>query len=115
MHNVCYICNFERLIFDKDSEGGFDRHIQADHNLWQYVFYIVHLNTKDSSDYTGIESYVNEKLCEQDYSWIPRQKALCLQNSQDQDEEEIKAMQLQTDLNDWQSRIKNCTKYLEEI
>lgn len=27
MHNVCYICNFERLIFDKDSEGGFNRHI----------------------------------------------------------------------------------------
>ena len=27
MHNVCFICNFERLIFDKDSEGGFDRHI----------------------------------------------------------------------------------------
>jgi len=72
MHNVCYICNFERLIFDKDSEGGFDRHIQADHNLWQYVFYIVHLNTKDSSDYTGIESYVTDKLNEQDYTWIPR-------------------------------------------
>ena len=27
----------------------------------------------------------------------------------------MKAIQLQTDLNDWQSRIKMCTKYLEEI
>jgi len=54
----------------------------------------VHLNTKDSSDYTGIESYVTEKLNEQDYSWIPRQKALCLQNSQEANEEEMQAMQL---------------------
>jgi hypothetical protein len=58
MLNVCYICNIERLIFDKNSEGGFERHIKNDHNLWQYVFYIVHLEEKDHSEYTGVESYV---------------------------------------------------------
>ena len=62
MHNVCYICNLERLIFDKNAEGGFQMHIEKDHNLWQYVFYIVHLNTKDKSDHNGLESYVFQKL-----------------------------------------------------
>lgn len=34
MHNVCYICNYPRMIFDKNAEGGFIRHIEKDHNLW---------------------------------------------------------------------------------
>jgi hypothetical protein len=88
MHNKCYICNFERLIFDKNAEGGFIRHIEHDHNLWEYVYYIVHLDAKDSSDYTGIESYVSAKLSEDDISWVPRQKALCLQNIKDEDDED---------------------------
>ena len=55
----CFICNFERFTFDKESEGGFTRHISKDHNLWFYVYYIVHLMSKDTTDYTGIESYVS--------------------------------------------------------
>ena len=30
----CFICNLDREDFDKGSEGGFDRHIAKDHNLW---------------------------------------------------------------------------------
>ena len=57
-NNVCFICNYDRFIFDKSSEGGFDRHVSKDHNLWYYVFYIVHLENKDPTEMTGIESYV---------------------------------------------------------
>lgn len=32
--NKCFICNFDRFTFDKNSEGGFERHIAKDHNLW---------------------------------------------------------------------------------
>ena len=88
MHNVCYICNFERLIFEKQKQGGFERHIKNDHNLWQYIYYIVHLNTKSSSNYTGIETYVFQKLQDQDYTWIPRQKAMCLEITEENGEEE---------------------------
>lgn len=61
MRNICYICSIDRNTFDKYSDG-FERHIARDHNLWQYVFYIVHLQSKDSTEYTGIESYVIEKV-----------------------------------------------------
>lgn len=57
--NMCFICNFERYIFDKETEGGFNRHIDKDHNLWFYVYYIVHLQQKDPTEYTGIESFVS--------------------------------------------------------
>ena len=55
-NNKCYICNLNRTTFDKEAEGGFTRHISKDHNLWLYVYYIVHLYSKDPTSYTGIES-----------------------------------------------------------
>ena len=105
MRNICYICSIDRntvsttllklifVQFDKYSDG-FDRHITRDHNLWQYVFYIVHLQSKDSSDYTGIESYVVERVGllilmissflqyeDGDISWVPLMKAICLKGT----------------------------------
>jgi hypothetical protein len=72
MMNICFICNFDRLTFDRNSEGGFERHIAKDHNLWCYVYYIVHLNFKDPTNYTGIESYVSELYEKGEATWIPR-------------------------------------------
>jgi hypothetical protein len=86
--NFCFICNFDRFELDKNAEGGFDRHISQDHYLWAYVFYIVHLECKDDTDYTGIESFVSEQYENGDISWVPRQKALCMQHVTQDDEEE---------------------------
>ena len=64
MLNVCYICDLDRLTLDSktSAQHGFQGHIKKDHYLWAYVFYIVYLSSKDASDYTGVESYVKEKL-----------------------------------------------------
>lgn len=70
--NVCFICNQNRFIFDKMCEGGFDRHVSKDHNLWCYVFYVVHLMYKDPTEMTGIESYVYEMYNKDDLNWLPR-------------------------------------------
>jgi len=59
------------MIFEKEEEGGFFRHIEKDHNLWYYVFYQVHLADKDASDHTGVESYIFSKLEEEDINWVP--------------------------------------------
>lgn len=86
--NKCYICDHKRLIFDKETEGGFVRHIKQDHNLWNYVYYMVHLDSKEASDYTGIESVVMDQFTQQSQAWMPRQKALCLESSAIANEEE---------------------------
>ena len=49
--------------------------------MWTYVFYIVHLQSKDSTDYTGIESYVNDLYEGGDISWVPLMKAICLKGT----------------------------------
>jgi len=98
MANVCFICSFDRFTFDKSSEGGFTRHIAKDHHLWYYVYYIVHLEAKDPSDLTGIESYVAKCYEEANISWMPRQKALCLQNNSEHGEEEDELAKLRGEL-----------------
>ena len=64
---------------DKGSEEGFIYHIKKEHNLWQYVYFIIHLNTKDETEYNGVESYVMDKINEGDVSWFPSNKAICLE------------------------------------
>lgn len=54
-------------------------HIKKEHNLWQYVFFIIHLNTKDDTDYNGTESFIADKLNADDISWFPFNKAICLE------------------------------------
>jgi len=77
MVNVCFICNYKKLMFEKYA-GGMQRHITSDHNLWMYVYYMVHLYTKETSDHTGNESYVLMQYKQGETLWLPRQKALCL-------------------------------------
>lgn len=79
----CFICHHERLLFDKycDKQGGFQGHIVKDHNMWQYVYYVLHLLKSDPSEHNGLESYVYRLLLEKDNSWIPRLNALCLEGN----------------------------------
>jgi hypothetical protein len=116
MFNFCYICNFERILFDKaDPEGGFLKHIEKDHNLWWYVFYIVLLESKEASDLAGIESYVVGKLEANDSSWVPRQKALCLQGSREQDGEGSKDEARTKKLHQWSQRILQCADTVRAV
>jgi hypothetical protein len=79
-HGKCFICNEEKILFDKycDKEGGFLGHIDNDHCMWMYVFFMVHLKSVNSSDHTGIESYVTAMWEAKDNNWLPRMKAITL-------------------------------------
>ena len=36
----------------------FEEHIQMEHNMWHYLYFVVHLRIKDKTEFTGPESYV---------------------------------------------------------
>jgi hypothetical protein len=73
-NNKCFICNTNRDDIEKGGDS-FQSHIQSNHWLWNYVFYVYVLKGKDSTDYTGIEYYISEKLKdgneEVDVDWLP--------------------------------------------
>lgn len=64
--NVCFMCNLDRYTIDRDTNEGFDFHTEKDHNLWNYVYFIIHLQQKEPSDFNGTESYIDELLANDD-------------------------------------------------
>ena len=46
----------------ENKEVTFEFHIFHEHNLWHYLDFIVHLHTKDKTEFTGPESYVYKMM-----------------------------------------------------
>ena len=76
MKNVCFICGLNRQTLDRDTEEGFETHVQEDHEVWNYVFFLIHLQIKDKNDMNGVESYIREKFEMQETSWFPMHRCL---------------------------------------
>lgn len=82
MASFCFICGLSKDIFDARASnaaigGGeglnFLGHIDREHNMWDYMFFLIHLAEKDVNEYNGLESYVTELVADGDYaSWIPK-------------------------------------------
>jgi hypothetical protein len=41
------------------------------HDRWKYMNFLFYLETKDSTDYSGIETYISLKLEDEDVTWVP--------------------------------------------
>jgi hypothetical protein len=70
----------------RDGKSAFTRHIKEDHNMWNYIFFLIYLKTKNSNNYFGIESYVAAKAKQEDVSWIPRGAALVIPDTQGEEQ-----------------------------
>lgn len=57
MESNCFICTMEKSFFDTVPHG-FDTHVQQEHNLANYMFFLMHLINKPDTEYTGQETYV---------------------------------------------------------
>jgi len=91
IENYCFICGIKKQTLDKktDERRGFVYHIELEHNLWNYIYYILYLKHKEKTEYSGFESYVSSRLDGDDISWFPLNKALTLSNKNvDNDNEE---------------------------
>ena len=75
MKNRCFICNIDKQKFDRDTDEGFDFHQENDHDVWQYLNFIIHLKSIDSTDLNGTESYILEMFEKEDITWFPMQKS----------------------------------------
>jgi hypothetical protein len=64
MKSRCFICGLENGIFERHGQG-FQKHILEDHNMWSYLFFMIHLQQTDPSNYTAQEAYVDEMVTQQ--------------------------------------------------
>lgn len=87
--NKCFICGLEKETIERATSRSFKWHIENDHNEWKYVHFVGYLEDKEETEYTGIESYVKDKVKKKDVSWFPQQEALSIQ-SQESDLEAVR-------------------------
>lgn len=57
MESNCFICTMEKTFFEAVPHG-FETHVQQEHNLANYMFFLMHLINKPDTEYTGQETYV---------------------------------------------------------
>lgn len=79
LKNTCFVCGLDRSSFE-NYQVTFEDHIQMEHNLWHYLYFIVLIKTKSRTELSGPESYVYEMLKSKDHSWFPRMRAMSLNN-----------------------------------
>ncbi|CAH8561358.1 unnamed protein product [Heterobilharzia americana] len=75
--NHCSVCGLHRSAFDH-SNTSFDEHVEVDHNVWHYIYFIIYLKTKSVNDLTGPEIYINKLIKKREFKWIPRRRAMTL-------------------------------------
>ena len=72
LRSGCFLCNTESTLLDSaHGPGAFRRHVDQDHNLAHYVFFLQYLREKSEDTHTGIEAYVAECASNQVASWLP--------------------------------------------
>ncbi|XP_065845559.1 inositol 1,4,5-trisphosphate-gated calcium channel ITPR1-like isoform X2 [Oscarella lobularis] len=97
LKNSCFICGLERKEFD-NKDVTFEEHVHNEHNMWDYLSFIVLLKVKDSTDFTGPESYVKEMIDAGNLDWFPRLRCMSLtieDNESEQNELQILRQQLE--------------------
>ncbi|MFT7800745.1 inositol 1,4,5-trisphosphate receptor type 1 isoform X2 [Arapaima gigas] len=113
LKTTCFICGLERDKFDNKTVT-FEEHIKEEHNMWHYLYFIVLVKVKDSTEYTGPESYVAEMIKEHNLDWFPRMRAMSLVSS-DAEGEQNEIRSLQEKLESTMKLVSNLSSQLMEL
>ncbi|XP_043741454.1 inositol 1,4,5-trisphosphate receptor type 1 isoform X4 [Cervus elaphus] len=113
LKTTCFICGLERDKFDNKTVT-FEEHIKEEHNMWHYLCFIVLVKVKDSTEYTGPESYVAEMIKERNLDWFPRMRAMSLVSS-DSEGEQNELRNLQEKLESTMKLVTNLSGQLSEL
>ncbi|XP_075692371.1 ryanodine receptor 1 isoform X1 [Rhinoderma darwinii] len=70
METKCFICGIGSDYFDT-TPHGFETHTFEEHNLANYMFFLMYLINKDDTEHTGQESYVWKMYQERCWDFFP--------------------------------------------
>ncbi|XP_026223941.1 inositol 1,4,5-trisphosphate receptor type 3 isoform X2 [Anabas testudineus] len=113
LKTTCFICGLERDKFDNKTVS-FEEHINLEHNIWNYLYFIVLLREKNKTDYTGPESYVAHMMKNNNLDWFPRMQAMSLVVT-DGDGEQNEMRMLQDKLASTMKVVTTLTSQLNEL
>ena len=68
--SICFICGASRDEIEKDNIN-YENHVNTDHSVWNYAFFIIGLRYEDPQELNAINSYAFEAIEKKAISWIP--------------------------------------------
>ncbi|MGH0141198.1 UNVERIFIED_CONTAM: hypothetical protein FKN15_010726 [Acipenser sinensis] len=113
LKTTCFICGLERDKFDNKTVS-FEEHVKMEHNIWNYLYFIVLVREKNRTDYTGPESYVALMIKNKNLDWFPRMQAMSLVVN-DTEGEQNELRNLQEKLGSTMKLVSNLTGQLLEL
>lgn len=72
--NICFICGVSKDDLEKDKKNFYE-HCEKDHNVWNYVNYMVRLKFSNPHDLNAINSYTVELMKKKNITWFPIYKS----------------------------------------
>jgi hypothetical protein len=84
----CFTCGIDKQVFDRASKlpNGFKTHITNDHNMWNYLYFMIYIWEQDKDDDDGLEQYVRRCVAVNDIQWFPMNKAMRLRQAKSNEE-----------------------------
>ncbi|XP_019858677.1 PREDICTED: uncharacterized protein LOC109586891, partial [Amphimedon queenslandica] len=61
IENRCFICSIEKSEFDKRKKD-FKKHVKEEHNMWNYILFIIHVQNLPENEHNALEKYISEKI-----------------------------------------------------
>lgn len=77
MKSKCFICSIENGQFKRYGKG-FLKHIKEDHNMWNYLFFMLYLELKEETEFSAQEAYVSEMIKSRNLGFFPIGRAMIL-------------------------------------
>uniref|UniRef100_A0A158Q836 Inositol 1,4,5-trisphosphate receptor n=1 Tax=Elaeophora elaphi TaxID=1147741 RepID=A0A158Q836_9BILA len=114
LRNNCFICGLGRGRFD-NKLVTFEEHRKNEHNLYHYLYFIVWLQIKDETEFTGPESYVANCIKEHKSDWFPRMQAMSLAEDNQEAEQADDISEIRDTLNKLLDTAKEQGQQLEEL
>lgn len=73
IRDACFVCGGKRNEVEKarNSNRGFEQHVEMEHNLWNYVYYLVYLKNKERKNLNSIEAMILEQWHNNSIDWLP--------------------------------------------
>lgn len=114
LKNTCFICGLERGRFD-NKIVTFEEHRENEHNLYHYLYFIVWLQVKDETEFTGPESYVAQCIKDRNNDWFPRMQAMSLAEEDEETEQPEQISDLREMIDSLLTIAKNHDKQFDEL
>uniref|UniRef100_A0A183UJY7 RYDR_ITPR domain-containing protein n=1 Tax=Toxocara canis TaxID=6265 RepID=A0A183UJY7_TOXCA len=114
LKNTCFICGLERGRFDNKSVT-FEEHRSSEHNLYHYLYFIVWLQVKDETEFTGPESYVDQCIKEHNNDWFPRMQAMSLAEDNQEAEQPEQITDIREMVNALLTMVRNHDRQFDEL